>query len=302
MVPRGMNALALTFALAVPAVAGEAAAREAVIVKAVENMYSGPDEARDVVSQALLGQIVAVVEQKDGFLHVETPDRYRGWLPASAALAYAGGEARYASRGPVLEITSLMANVYREADVTTARPLAQAPLGTRLEVVEGPRAPRNEWVTVRLPSRETGYVQLGDGRLGDAATPRRRGGEADLVATARRFLGTPYLWGGMSTLGVDCSGLVSRVYSLNGLVIPRDADLQFDDPGAAPIGKKRLRPGDLVFFGKEKITHVGMYVGKGRFINATTHEVPVVQEDRLDDPHWAALYKGARRPGVNARR
>jgi cell wall-associated NlpC family hydrolase len=45
-----------------------------------------------------------------------------------------------------------------------------------------------------------------------------------------------------------------------------------------------------------------MYVGDGKFINATTHEVPIVQEDRLDDPHWAALYQGARRPGVNARR
>jgi cell wall-associated NlpC family hydrolase len=195
-----------------------------------------------------------------------------------------------------------MANVYRDPDVTTARPIGQAPLGMRLEVVAAPPAPESEWGTVRLPSGRTGYAQMGDGRLADAAAPRRRGSEADLVATARRFLGAPYLWGGMSTLGVDCSGLVSRVYSINGVTVPRDADLQFDDPGAAPVEKAWLRPGDLVFFGKAKITHVGLYVGEGRFINATTHEVPIVQEDSLDDPHWAALYRGARRPGMNARR
>ena len=51
-----------------------------------------------------------------------------------------------------------------------------------------------------------------------------------------------------------------------------------------------------MFFGKTKVTHVGMVVSRGRFIQATTHETPVVQESRLDDPHWVALYKGARRP------
>ena len=59
-----------------------------------------------------------------------------------------------------------------------------------------------------------------------------------------------------------------------------------------------LRPGDLLFFGSDSrsITHVGLYAGEGRFVDATTHETPVVREDRLDDPHWSAIYQGARRP------
>jgi len=118
----------------------------------------------------------------------------------------------------------------------------------------------------------------------------------ELVATARRLLGVPYLWGGMTPLGVDCSGFVSLVYRVHGRVLPRDADLQFDDPESSPVEKDRLAAGDLLFFGKTTITHVGMYMGDGRFIDATTHETPVVREDRLDDPHWAELYKGARRP------
>jgi cell wall-associated NlpC family hydrolase len=277
--------------------------RQAVVLSPVENMYSGPDERRDVVSQALLGQVVEVVEAFDGFLKVQTPDRYQGWMPRGALRVYDDATSpRYASRGTVLDVTSLMANLYRTPDVTAARPRAQAPLGTRLEVVEGPQAPENRWITVRLPVGEWAYVQAGDGRLGDAAAPRPRAGEADLVATARRFLGVPYLWGGMSAQGLDCSGLVSQVYAAHGVTLPRDADLQFDDPAAAPVDKAQLRPGDLVFFGKSKVTHVGMYVGDGRFINATTYTTPMVREDRLDDPHWTELYRGARRPGAAAAR
>jgi cell wall-associated NlpC family hydrolase len=196
----------------------------------------------------------------------------------------------------VADVTSLMANLYRDADVTTARPKSQAPLGARLEVVKPAEDPQKRWVTVRLPSGETAFVQSGDVRLADADAPRARGSEADLVATARRFTGVPYLWGGMSVHGIDCSGLTSRVYAVNGIDLRRDADLQFDDPRAQPVERAALRPGDLLFFGQKKITHVAMYVGEGRFINATTHTRPDVHEESLDDPYWVALYRGARRP------
>jgi cell wall-associated NlpC family hydrolase len=102
----------------------------------------------------------------------------------------------------------------------------------------------------------------------------------------------------MTARGIDCSGFVSRVYHANGVDLPRDADLQFEDANAVPVGRGALRPGDLVFFGRDAkdITHVGMYVGGGRFVSATTHETPVVREDRLADPYWSRIYQGARRP------
>jgi cell wall-associated NlpC family hydrolase len=102
----------------------------------------------------------------------------------------------------------------------------------------------------------------------------------------------------MTPLGIDCSGFVSLVYRVHGRVLPRDADLQFGDPKAEVVERASLQPADLLFFGRSpsKITHVGMYLGDGRFIDATTYETPVVREDRLDDSHWVALYQGARRP------
>jgi cell wall-associated NlpC family hydrolase len=269
--------------------------REAVALRTVENMYSGPKADTDVVSQATLGQVVAVLERGDGFVRIETPDRYRGWIASAALLEYPDAStARYASRGAVAEVTSLIANVYRESSVTSARPKTQATLGGRLELLPD-RAPEG-WRVVRLPDGDSGYVQDGDIRIADAAEKPRRGSGADLVATARRFLGLPYLWGGMTPLGVDCSGFVSRVYQLHGVVLPRDADLQFEHQEARGVEKKALRPGDLLFFGQKKATHVGMYAGGGRFIHATTHRTPVVQESALSEPHWTGLYLGARRP------
>lgn len=288
-----------------PAAPAPAARREAVILSAVENMYSGPDTSKDVVSQALLGQVVGIAEERDGFARIETPDRYRGWVPVAALFAYPDPAApRYARRGTVADVTALMANLYREPSVTSARPKAQAPLGTRLEVdteaVLPKTADANRWIAVRLPNGEGAYVQRGDVRTGDAASLREPALGSDLVATARRFLGVPYLWGGMSPHGVDCSGLVSRVYAVNGIDLLRDADIQFADPRGRAVERAALQPGDLVFFGAKKITHVGVYVGDGRFLSATTYQTPVVREDSLDDPHWAALFRGARRMPVAA--
>ena len=299
MMPAMASVAILLLALVSPSLAATTPSslprREGVVVKTVENMYSAASADKDVTSQAYLGQIVALLETKGAFAKIETPDRYQGWIPLSAVRPYTAKTApRYASRGRVAEVVSLVALVYREADVTTYRPKAKAPLGARLELVK--EATDGRWHRVRLPDGEEGFIQKGDVSLREASDKTPRGSGPELVATARRLLGVPYLWGGMTPLGVDCSGFVSLVYRVHGRVLPRDADLQFDDPESSPVEKDRLAAGDLVFFGKTTITHVGMYMGDGRFIDATTHETPVVREDRLDDPHWVELYKGARRP------
>lgn len=278
-----------------PGTAAQEPGREAVVTVTVENMYSGPDASRDVVSQATLGQVVKVLESRGGFASIETPDRYPGWIPEAALAFYPDSSStRYASKGRVGRVTSLMANVYRDPSVTSARPKLLAPLGTNLELL--PASPREGWHALRLPSGEVGFMQAGDLRVADAAEPPAKPVGTELTATARRFLGVPYLWGGMTAHGLDCSGFVSRVYAFHGMTLLRDADLQFEDPRAATVEKADLKAGDLLFFGSKNITHVGLYQGEGRFIHATTHDHPVVQESQLDDSHWTGLFRGARRP------
>ena len=269
--------------------------REAVVLLPVENMYSHPDPGTDVVSQAVIGQLVAVLATEADFARIETPDHYPGWIRQAALLPYPGPSGpRYGTRGTLAEVVSLVANIYKEPSVTSARPLSQAPLGARLEVASAPE--KGGWRRLRLPDGASGFIQAGDIREREAGAPTPRASPAELVATARRLLGLPYLWGGMTPWGLDCSGLVGLVYHAHGVTLPRDADLQFEDPRAQVVQRRHLRPGDLVFFGRVKVTHVGLYVGGGRFISATTHTTPTVREDALDDPHWSALYRGARRP------
>lgn len=200
------------------------------------------------------------------------------------------GERPYASDGRVVMVDSLFANLYREPDVTRHEPLLTLPFETRLEVAvdaeEGSR-----WIQVRLVESSTAWIQRGDVTFDCGPLPVEA-----VIALSKRFLGLPYLWGGASSFGFDCSGFVQMLCRRRGVVIPRDAAPQARWEGMAPVAKEELRPGDLLYFGSAgKITHTGMYIGDGQFINATTHERPTVRIDRLDDPHWAKLFVAARR-------
>jgi len=118
---------------------------------------------------------------------------------------------------------------------------------------------------------------------------------AELVKTARQFIGIPYRWGGETTDdGFDCSGLTMVSYRLNGLNLPRNSRTQFD--AGRRVAKEALQPGDLVFFatkGGKRITHVGLYVGDNRFIHAPRTGKNVTVES-LSQPFFARTFVGAR--------
>ncbi len=263
-----------------------------VVVNGVANLYSGPSADLDVVSQAVLGTELALDKSQQGWHHVRMPDDYRGWIEAAHVRAYAPGEATYPSTARIAEIQSLLAFLYHDPRASICAPFLQVTLGVRLEV----RDERDEWVQVTLPDRSWGWVQRGHVSLLAAGAVRPRGSVEEVLATARRFLGLPYLWGGTTPLGIDCSGFVQLVYGLHGVQLVRDSHLQYDQAGLEPVAREELQAGDLIFFGRERITHVGLSTGNGEFIHATTHQRPVVQISRLDEAHWTSLYWGARRP------
>ena len=189
---------------------------------------------------------------------------------------------------------------------------------------------RGRWTEVMLPSGRRGYVPTNELRLhfgfmsiaqgeGDAGSIDAQTTEA-IIAQAEKLLGSPYLWGGMSAKGVDCSGLVRISHIMNGILLPRNASQQincgdrvpmpvnplfWDDKSDAQAFKEEmlarvqnLKRGDLVFFGtpasepgkKPRITHVGIYLGEGRII----HSSHMVRINSLipDDPDY---YENAHR-------
>ena len=117
--------------------------------------------------------------------------------------------------------------------------------------------------------------------------------ELQLTRTALRYLGVPYEWGGESFSGVDCSGFVQVVFRHNGIDLPRTADAQFEV--GHRISMSRLQPGDLVFFQTytEGASHVGIYLGDGRFVHASSSDG--VRVDSLSEDYYSSRYIGARR-------
>jgi cell wall-associated NlpC family hydrolase len=261
----------------------------AVVVRPVANLHSRPSGESDVVSQAIYGTNVAWLDEAGGWVRVKTPDDYTGWV-AETALRRAPRP--YAASGKVAEVAGLFANLYRETDVTRHQPLLTVPFETRLEVVAEPEQEEKRWIQVRLADDQAAWVQRGDVTF----NPKHLSIE-ETITLGKKFVGLPYLWGGTSSFGYDCSGFTQMLCRRRGVLLPRDSGPQARWEGVVPVETSAVQPGDLLFFGKtpETITHTGMYLGGGEFIHATAHERPVVQVSRLEDAYWSGLLVGARR-------
>ena len=270
-----------------------------IVVVPVANMYSHPTDKSDVVSQAIYGSNVKLLMARGEWSQIQTADRYKGWVPSRQLRIILTGDG-YATSGPTVQVESLFANIYDEPDVTKHKPVITVPFETKLEVsseqtgdTSKPKKPVPEgWLEVRLPVMRTAWIQSGD-----VVSDPKPLSIPESIELAKRFLGIPYLWGGSSSFGFDCSGFTQMLVRSRGIIMPRDADKQAAWSGVAAVDRKDLQPGDLLFFGgsPKEITHTGMYIGDGQFINATTNEHPVVQISRLDGDPWTKLLVACRR-------
>jgi gamma-D-glutamyl-L-lysine dipeptidyl-peptidase len=262
-----------------------------VVVVPVANMYSAPTEKSDVVSQAIYGSNVTLLVARGEWSRIQTDDNYKGWTPSRYLRLIQNG-AGYATAGPIVQVDSLFANVYQETDVTKHKPVVTIPFGVRLELIETDKGKDERWLQVRLPGKSFAWI-----RAGDVVSDPKALSIPESIELAKRFLGLPYLWGGRSSFGFDCSGFTQMLVRVRGLNMPRDADKQAAWSGVIPVARKDLQPGDLLFFGSSPraIDHTGMYIGDGQFIQDTTEGHPVVQISRLDDQPWTRLLVASRR-------
>jgi cell wall-associated NlpC family hydrolase len=147
-----------------------------------------------------------------------------------------------------------------------------------------------EW-TSRLIVTSHPRHRSGIDRFAGAVLERTSKIARELTRSALRFLGSPYAFGGTTASGFDCSGFVQHVFAMLGIGLPRTADAQYD-VGRPAVGGPRA--GDLVFFDTYGgVSHVGIYLGRGKFVHASTsHGVTV---SRLSESYWAARYVGAKR-------
>ncbi len=242
-----------------------------IINLSVASLRVEPDYSSEMMTQALLGMPVRVLE-RDGWYRIQTPDDYIAWTHRVSVLPVTRKELTAWNRAEKVVVTSHYAFVYSQPD-RRSQTVSDVVAGNRLKL-EGAEG---DFYRVSYPDGRQGYVEK------SVALPERewrknlKQDAASIIRTAHTLMGVPYLWAGTSSKGVDCSGFVRTVLYLHDIIIPRDASQQ------AYVGQhidiapdfSNLRPGDLVFFGrkataerKERVVHVGIYIGGRRFIHS----------------------------------
>jgi len=264
-----------------------------IAVSSVVDVRREPSHAAELVSQVVYGDEVALLREQGEWMLVRLDDGYIGWIRSWHLATVPRAEFE---RFAVLSRHRVAANHAPVLSEPTpgALPVADLVVGTLVRAsADGPRG----WRSVTLPDGKTGFVRSRSLERLPAAGPADR---LALSATAVRFLGIPYLWGGTTPNGFDCSGLVQRVFRLNGIVLPRDSDLQAGVGTAREGAPAGLEPGDLMFFGAEggPITHVAIVLPGGLFVHAYGH----VRIGSLDPghPHYESklhkIYRLSRNP------
>lgn len=243
----------------------------ALVTAATAPMLAGPLITATHVSQALLGERLLILRSAGRWLQCRSEDGYLGWVHRGYLQPAEEATARVWEIGTSgLAALSLGAALIDE----TGEVLARLPWGARVVSEGDGRA--------RLPDGRSGWLRGEVVPVVEQPVRFPASGEA-VVATAALWVGAPYLWGGKTPAGVDCSGFVQALYRTHGISIPRDSDQQARagedvDPGP---DFSALLPGDLLFFAEDegRITHVTLSAGGGRILHSSLGNGGVARND-----------------------
>jgi cell wall-associated NlpC family hydrolase len=250
----------------------------AVVTGAIAPLLGEPQVSAARVSEVLHGESLDVLERRDDWLRVKAPDGYIAWLHAGyVATGPADWAEDWRKRATARSLS---------ADIVTSDGRRRLPTGARLAL-------------------RRGVVELADGQRGAVAAGHVRR-EQELRVEARHLAlpelaqkwygGAPYLWGGRTEWGIDCSGLVQAVYGARGIELPRDSDQQFAqgrEVAIAPNGAG-YEAGDLLFFAERgRVSHVALWAGAGRIVHSALSRGGVGGDHLFgDDPRMGRLRAG----------
>jgi len=239
-----------------------------LVTVSVCNMRTEPSNGAEMVTQPLMGTPVKILDRNGGWLFVQTPDSYLGWTGDDA----------------IVELGDKEMDAWKSSDrlifLSNIGVITDSKNNTVSDIVMGcvlkKTGEQKDFYKVVLPDGREGRIRKNDAS-DFSVWAEKTEPQADLmVAFARTMMGTPYLWGGTSTKGVDCSGFTKTIYLTGGLILARDASSQYRYGIERSIdnGCDSLAPGDLLFFGhiqdgKKRITHTGMYIGDTEFIQSS---------------------------------
>jgi len=244
----------------------------AVVKISVANIRSNPAHSAELATQATMGTPLNVLKHEGDWYLVQTPDKYLAWVDKGGIQLMSDSEMQTWLNKPKLIFTSTFGSSYTEAS-DKAQVVSDLVAGNVVEIVRE----KGSFYEVKYPSGVTAFIIKDEAKLYEEWVKSLDPSEENLVNTSRSLMGLPYLWGGTSSKGVDCSGFTKTIYFLNGIVLPRDASQQVHAGKLIDSTRnfEKLIPGDLLFFGRkatdstsEKVVHVGMWIGDKQFIHS----------------------------------
>jgi len=269
----------------------------AVVSLSVANMRKENDHDAEMVNQAILGTELKVLKKKSGFYFVQTPDKYLGWIERGSLTFYDEESIKEWRKSKKVIYTDLFGLIYSEKK-KDSDPVCDIVMGSVVKL----SAKEDKWWKVETPRGDFGYIKKDEVEEKDKWDNSRKLSFDKIFKTAKKFLGFPYLWGGTSSKGVDCSGFVKNVFAMNGFELPRDASQQ------ALVGEeiipekdyKNVKPGDLLFFGGKnkdgilRVTHVAIYINDFTYIHSSSYvQISSLKKDaeNFDPYHSDRLVK-----------
>lgn len=233
-----------------------------IVKTSVANLYSKPSFTSEMVSQALMWELSKILDKKDNWYKIRQWDQYESWTH------------KFYTTEINPDVLSSKYTIHNRLEWVYSKPNNQSSIigevlfGTEIPLVEK----NGNWLTIQFPNKKTGYINVQnvtfDGDL------RKR-----IISISKNFLGIPYLWGGKTSKGFDCSGFVQTVFKFCGINFERDSSQQILNPDLIETGFIDANPGDIVFFKTDKdVDHVAIALGENNIIHCSGE----VKIDSLD--------------------
>ncbi len=243
----------------------------ALVTLSVANLRSAPRHSSELVTQALLGTPLQILKIRDGWLLVQTPEHYISWVDAAGITPVTNNELEQWRQAEKVIFTENLTHIYETEQME--KPVSDITMGGIAKVLE------QSWnrLEVQLPDGRSGFADPQGWTGFSEFLENARPDSTSLAGLAETFTGRPYLWGGTSSLAMDCSGFTKMIFFMHGIILPRDASQQARQGRLINTGSSfsQLQPGDLLFYGQkenneqpEKITHVALSLGKTEYIHA----------------------------------
>jgi hypothetical protein len=247
----------------------------AVAKNSVINIRSAPKHSAELGTQGLLGMSLKILDKEGDFYRIQTPDSYISWVDKGGIQKMDKAEFDTWNASKKVIFTKNFGYVYA-ANNSNSGIVSDITLGGLLAYISEDA----RFYKVKYPDNRIGFIKKNEGFIYENWLAQLQPSQENIATIAKKMDGFPYLWGGTSSKGIDCSGFTKMVYLMNGFVIPRDASQQINAGKTVDTNLtfKNLEKGDLVFFGtkatetkKQRVVHVGIWLGNNKmeFIHAS---------------------------------